>query len=269
MAASPPAPAVPHGVLLQVAYRGTSFAGFAIQKEARTIEGELRGAIAALDPSASTTRGVSRTDAGVHAEAQRVAFDTTVPIPARGWVLALNKHLPEEIAVRNARLVEAGYNPRFASAWKRYRYRLLLDKVRDPALWDRTWRVGWDMALDRASSECQALLGTHDFAAFRSAGDERDNTVRDIRALRVEKDPHDPRLLSVVVEGSAFLYNMVRIVVGTLVDVARGHLPPGATARALASKDRRDLGQTAPPEGLCLEHVELVLPQGVGEPWPG
>jgi len=257
------------GVLLQVAYRGAPFSGFAIQKEARTVEGELRGAIAALDPKASTTRGVSRTDAGVHAESQQVAFDTRVPIPARGWVLALNKHLPEEISVRRARSVEAGFNPRFASLWKRYRYRILLDKVRDPAHADRTWRVGWDVALDRARAECETVLGTHDFAAFRSAGDERENTVRDIRSLQIETDAHDPRLVSVAIEGSAFMYNMVRIVVGTLIDVARGHLPPGAFARALASKDRRDLGQTAPPEGLCLEHVELTLPEGAGEPWPG
>ena len=257
------------GVLLQVAYRGAPFSGYAIQKDARTVEGELRGAIAALDPAASTTRGVSRTDAGVHAEAQQVAFDTVLPIPARGWVLALNKHLPEEIAVRRARPVSAGFNPRFASQWKRYRYRILLDKVRDPAHAARTWRVGWDVAFDLARAECEVVLGTHDFAAFRSAGDERENTVRDIRSLDIGTDAHDPRLVSVAIEGSAFMYNMVRIVVGTLVDVARGHLPPGAFARALASKDRRDLGQTAPPEGLCLEHVELTLPEGAGEPWPG
>lgn len=257
------------GVLLEVAYRGTPFAGFAIQKEARTVEGELRGAIAALDPRASTTRGVSRTDAGVHAEAQRVAFDTTLPIPARGWVLALNKNLPDEIAVRRARAVDVGYNPRFASSWKRYRYRLLFDKVRDPAHWDRAWRVGWELSLELARAECASILGTHDFAAFRSAGDERENTERTIRSLVIEADARDPRLYSVAIEGSAFLYNMVRIVVGSLVDVARGHLAPGAFAKALASKDRRDLGQTAPPEGLCLEHVELELPSGAGEPWPG
>ena len=257
------------GVLLDVAYRGTTFSGFAIQKEARTVEGELRGAILAVDPRASTTRGVSRPDAGVHAEDQKVAFDARLPVPPRGWVLALNKHLPDTLAVRAARTVSPGYNPRFSSLWKRYRYRLLLDKVRDPAFADRSWRVGWDVSLEAMRAECEAVLGTHDFAAFRSAGDEREVTVRDVRRLEIEVDPRDPRQVTIAIEGSAFLYNMVRIVVGTLVDVGRGHLSPGAFARALASLDRRDLGQTAPPEGLCLEHVELALPEGASAPWPG
>ncbi len=256
-------------MLLQVAYRGTPFSGFAWQKDARTVDGELRGAIAELDPKASLPRGVSRTDAGVHAECQLVGFDTTMPLPARGWVLALNRHLPDEIAVRRARQVPVGYNPRFASLWKRYRYRVLLDKVRDPSLADRSWRVGWEMDLAKAKAECSAVLGTHDFAAFRSAGDERENTERTLHRFELVEAPGgDPRVFEVVVEGSAFLYNMVRILVGTLVDVGRGHLEPGAFARALETLDRAMLGQTAPPQGLCLEHVECNLPEGSGEPWP-
>jgi len=257
------------GVLLDVAYRGGPFSGFVVQRDTRTVEGELRGAIRALDPRASLTRGVSRTDAGVHAAAQKVAFDASVIIPPRGWVLGLNQHLPQEIAVRGARAVPLDFQPRFSSAWKRYRYTLLLDRVRDPRHDDRAWRIGWEMSLSKMRAACTEIVGTHDFAAFRGARDERENTVRHVRSLVVEQDAADPRIVSVAIEGDAFMYNMVRIVVGTLVDVARGHLAEGTFSRALVSKDRRDLGQTAPPEGLCLEHVELVLPEGSGEPWPG
>src|SRR5579859_4521835 len=123
-----------YGVLLTVAYDGTDFHGWAAQKAERTVEETLRGAILALDPLAGAPRGMSRTDAGVHAEAQMAAFDASLEIPARGWVLALNQHLPEDAAVRSARSVAPGYNPRLSAKVKRYTYRLLLDRVRHPLL---------------------------------------------------------------------------------------------------------------------------------------
>ena len=139
-----------YGVLLQVAYEGTSFNGWAAQKQGeRTIEDTLAGAIHALDPRATPPRGTSRTDAGVHAEAQMAAFDSTLDIPARGWVLAINQHLPDDVAVRSARKVPQGYHPRFSNRGKRYRYRLLLDRVRDPHSRMRAWRIGWPLDLDR------------------------------------------------------------------------------------------------------------------------
>lgn len=121
-----------------------------------------------------------------------------------------------------------------------------------------------DMALMR--EEARSIVGTHDFAAFRSAGDERAVTVRTIH--NVEIDQISERQWSITVEGSAFLYNMVRILVGTLVDVSRGHLEPGAIARALAGKDRTLAGQTAPPHGLMLASIDLDMPESAGERWP-
>lgn len=256
-----------NGVLLEVAYDGTAFAGWATQPDARTVEGVVRGAILAMDPRAKGPRGTSRTDAGVHAEGQRVAFDTTLEIPARGWVLALNQHLPEDVAVRSARAVPPAYAPRFSNKKKRYRYELVLDKVRDPMLRERAWRIGYDMDMSAMAREARAIVGTHDFAAFRSSGDERDVTVRTIHSVAVAPLA-DPRRWTVTFEGTAFLYNMVRILVGTLVDVARGRLEEGAIARALGSKSRGDAGQTAPPHGLFLESIELDLPPDAGEPWP-
>lgn len=256
-----------NGVLVEIAYDGTAFSGWAAQRDTRTVEDAIRGAILAIDPKASGPRGTSRTDAGVHAEGQMAAFDASLDIPPRGWVLALNQHLPDDVAVRSARHVPAGFAPRFASKKKRYRYEILLDKVRDPLLRDRAWRIGYDMDMQRLERESKSIVGTHDFAAFRSAGDERDVTVRTIEDVTVTRGL-DPRRWAIAIEGSAFLYNMVRILVGTLCDVARGHLEEGTIARALASKKRGDAGQTAPAHGLVLQHIDLALPEGAGEPWP-
>ena len=258
------------GVLLTVAYDGGPFAGFVVQPGQRTVAGELLGAVRTLDPAVRELRGASRTDAGVHAHGQRVAFDTAKTIPPRGWVLALTRHLPKEIAVRRAAFVAEGFTPRFVSLGKRYRYLLLRDPVRDPFLEGRVWRapgIAGDEPLALAQREAALAVGTHDFRAFRSADDPRTNTVRTLRAVTVSVDPSDPRVVRVDVEGDAFMHNMVRILVGTLVDVARGTLPPGAITRALASGDRRDAGITAPGLGLYLE--EVFLPDEGSDGWPG
>jgi tRNA pseudouridine38-40 synthase len=257
---------VTHGVLLRIAYDGTLFHGWAAQHGARTVEETLRGAVLAMDPRASGLRGASRTDAGVHAEGQLVAFDAARDIPPRGWTLGLNQHLPEDVAARSARSVPAGFSPRFAARGKRYRYRVLVDDVRDPGWRTRAWRVP-TVDVDAMAREAEAAHGTHDFAAFRASGDPRTNTVRTLTRVAVERDA-DRRLLSAVVEGNAFLYNMVRILVGTMVDVGRGRLAPGAVSRALDARDRRIAGTTAPAHGLVLEHVDVALPEGTGEPWP-
>jgi tRNA pseudouridine38-40 synthase len=122
------------------------------------------------------------------------------------------------------------------------------------------------MDMARMEREAKAIVGTHDFVAFRSAGDERAVTVRTIHSVEVTRNDH--RRWSITIEGSAFLYNMVRILVGTLVDVARGHLEEGAITRALEGKDRGLAGQTAPAHGLTLASIDLALPEGAGERWP-
>lgn len=230
------------------------------------MHGELTRAVRALDPDASTLRGASRTDSGVHARGQVVAFDPSRTIPCKGWVLGVNAALGSDVAVRSAREVEPGFEPRAKSRGKRYRYVLMIDRVRDPLIDTRAWRV--DPPFDRAlvETETRALLGTHDFRAFRSSADARTETVRTLSRVDLVNGP-DPRLLDVVVEGSAFLHNMVRIIVGTLVDIGRGRLRPGAVARALGSGDRSDLGMTAPAHGLFLDEVFLdVEPSGAA--WP-
>ncbi len=259
----------PRGILLSIAYDGRRFAGFARQRDQRTIAGELLGALQQVDPTIREVRGVSRTDAGVHAWDQRVAFDPTLSIPLRGWALGLARHLPEEIAIRRAWLVEPGFVPRFASLRKRYRYRVLFDERRNPFLEGRAWRIPHTLneeTLGLVRGECEAVIGTHDFAAFRSAADERENTTRTLFAVAPARDAEDPHSLWITFEGDAFLHNMVRILVGTFVDVGRGRKPPGSAARALATKDRREAGITAPAEGLMLERVWLR--EEGQSPWP-
>jgi tRNA pseudouridine38-40 synthase len=254
------------GVLLEVAYDGTAFHGWAAQKGARTVEEVLRGAVVAIDPRVGRLRGASRTDAGVHAEGQLVAFDTSRDVPARGWVLGLNQHLPEDVAVRAAQPVPPAYAPRFAAQSKRYRYRVLVDPVRAPHWRSRAWRVS-ELDVPMLEREARCALGTHDFASFRASGDRRTNTVRTLTRVEVEHDA-GPRVVAVVVEGNAFLHNMVRILVGTMVDVARRRREPGAIARALDARDRGAAGTTAPAHGLVLERIDVDLPEGAGERWP-
>jgi tRNA pseudouridine38-40 synthase len=254
------------GVLLWLAYDGTEFSGMAKQTNGRTVAGELEGAIRTMDPRASAVRNVSRTDRGVHALDQVVAFDTKKDISARGWLLGLTGHLPASIAIVRAASVPAGFEPRGHVVHKTYRYRILQSKVRDPFLDNSAWRIEQRLNLDLMRAEANDLVGTHDFAAFRGAQDQRPETNRTIFHATLQPDPADRRILWIEINGNKFLYHMVRIIVGTLVDVGRGRTNPGAVRTALASLNRNDLGMTAPPQGLFLSHIQLDEP--VADAWP-
>jgi tRNA pseudouridine38-40 synthase len=249
----------PHtfGVLLTVAYDGTGFAGFARQKNARTVAGEMDGAVRAIDPRASLVRVCSRTDAGVHARGQRVAFDTSKDLETRGWALALLQHLPPEIAVVRVARIEVGFEPSRRALRKTYRYVILESVVPDPFWEHRAWRVRDRLNHAVMRAEAHSLLGEHDFRAFRGSADERDETVRTILRADLQHAADDPRAFQLTVTGNRFLYRMMRIICGTLVDVGRERILPGACTRAMQSGVRTDLGITAPPDGLYLQHVDL------------
>jgi tRNA pseudouridine38-40 synthase len=255
-------------VLLTVAYDGTPFHGFASQPHARTVAGELLQAVRSMDAGVQSVRGASRTDAGVHARGQLVAFDTAQSISPRGWALGLSSRLPPQIAVRRAALAEVGLQPRAHAIAKHYRYLLCVDCCRDPFLDSFAWRLAPALDLDLARSEARSLIGTHDFAAFRSSADTRDSTVRTLHDVSIGRvDPSAP-VVAIDVRGTAFLHNMVRIIVGSLVQIARGTLKPGTFNRALESLRRSDLGMTAPARGLCLESVLLDPSLQLAEVWP-
>jgi tRNA pseudouridine38-40 synthase len=254
------------GVLLVVAYDGHEFSGWAPQANARTVGGELQGAINAIDPYATRLRAASRTDAGVHARAQLSSFDTSRNIDPRGWALALAQHLPPAVVVVGVAPVPKGYDPRAHVHCKCYRYLVLRSPIADPFLARRAWRVGYRLNQQKMERELRLVVGRHDFAAFRSAADTRTDTVRQILRAQVRNSGSDPRCLEMEIEGDRFLHNMVRIVVGTIIDVGRGQLAEGAVLRAISSGNRADLGMTAPPDGLYLERVELTSP--VYQVWP-
>jgi len=255
------------GVLLTVAYDGTGFAGFARQPNARTIAGELDGAVRAVAPRASLVRGASRTDAGVHARGQRVAFDVDRELPARAWVHTLNRELPDAICVRRAAAIAPGFEPRFAASMKTYRYVILESRVPSPFEQGRAWRVTYRLNHELMREAAAPLVGEHDFRAFRAAEDQRENTVRRIVRIEVRtRSSDDGELAEVLVEGNRFLHRMVRIVVGSLVDVGCGRLAPTALANALVTKNRGELGRTAPPVGLYLDSI--VLGDDGRDAWP-
>jgi tRNA pseudouridine38-40 synthase len=254
------------GILLTVAYDGRPFAGFARQPNQRTVAGELDGAVRAIDPHASLVRGASRTDAGVHAHGQVVAFDTERTIPPRGWAHALSHHLPDEISVVAAANVPVNFEPRHHALNKTYRYVFLQSSVRDPFLEGRAWRVAERLNHEAMDAMARTLLGTHDFRAFRSSNDERTDTVRTIVRARVRTARSDARAVELEVTGDRFLHRMMRIISGTLRDVALGRRSAQAFCQAFVTGARGDLGPTAPPHGLYLVRIELD--QARHSAWP-
>lgn len=255
-------------MLLTVSYDGALFSGFVRQSNARTVQQVLDGAVRAVDPVASPTRCTSRTDAGVHAQAHPVAFDTEAGISSRGWVLGLLQHLPEDVGIVRAEHVPRGYDPRRHARSKTYRYVILRSPVRDPLLVGRAWRVGYKLNLGLMHDAAAMLAGRHDFAAFRGSSDTRTDTVRHLFRVEVRTARSDPRLCEIEISGDGFLYNMVRIVAGTLVDIGRGRLKKQAFTSAFASGSRAELGVTAPAEGLYLAGVELATRGSAGWPEP-
>jgi tRNA pseudouridine38-40 synthase len=244
-------------VLLRIAYDGQNYSGLAVQDNATTIAGILHAAIQTMDPEASTLRVCSRTDAGVHARGQYVCFDTNRQISMRGWLLGLTGELPPDIAILSAARISPGFVPRKHALSKTYRYCVLQGTIRDPFWEGRSWRVFDRLNHTLMRQEAADLLGTHDFRAFRGRSDFRTNTLRSITGVAVQRAAHHDRLLEITVTGNAFLYHMVRIIAGTLVDVGRGRVSPGAVRRALANSERTTLGMTAPAAGLFLHEIEL------------
>lgn len=256
-------------ILLGLAYDGAPWSGIAPQANAPTVGDELLAALARFDPTIAKLKIASRTDAGVHARAQRVAFDTDKRVASRGWVLGLNQHLPPSIVVRWASRVPHGFNPRFETQGKRYRYLVACEPVADPLLAGRAWHVhdlDPSQAIPSVERELRSALGTHDFTSFASARDPREHRERTLTRIEVQRRAPGSPLVVIDIEGDHFLHNMVRILVGTAVDVARGKRPQGTVAEALAERDRRSAGVTAPPDGLYLEAI-ILTSEGT-ERWP-
>ena len=245
-------------IRLLVRYDGTGLSGWQRQRGVPTVQEHLEIAASTIACEPITMRASGRTDAGVHALAQVVSFRTTARIPEKGWKFGLTSKLPPQVSVLEARVAADDFDPRRASAGKRYRYLLLASPVRDPLLRERVWHIWGDLDIARMQAEADALVGEHDFSAFRAADCDRVSTRRHIWRVAVIPRWHGHEgLVAVEVEGTAFLKNMVRIITGTLVDVGRARLPEGTVRARLADGDRTRSGMTAPAQGLYLDEVFL------------
>jgi tRNA pseudouridine38-40 synthase len=244
-------------IKLTLAYDGTAYAGWQFQAGQTSVQEVLETAIEKATGQKARIIGSGRTDAGVHALGQVAAFRTESRLSADVLRRALNVHLPQDVAVLEAAEEDQGFHPIRDARRKRYRYTICDGPVRDVFRRTTAWfcRVQLDaVAMHRAG---QALVGTYDFQSFQTEGSNRRSTVRTVLDLQVRRgEGPDRHVITVEIEADGFLYNMVRCIVGTLVQVGRGNRAEPWVAEVLAACDRRVAGPTAPAKGLCLLWVE-------------
>lgn len=240
-----------------VEYDGTNFCGLQFQKDVRTVAGELERVLSLLFAEPVKISAAGRTDAGVHASGQVISFRTGRTFARDRLALALNGNLPSDVCVRHAAVAEDGFSARFDALARTYEYRIVNRPMRS-ALERRfahhVHRPMDDELVRRAGAD---LIGEHDFVAFCALLPERGGTVRTIESLDVER--HGERVV-LRITGTGFLHRMVRIIVGTLVEIATGRRDPGDIPAILASRDRRRAGYTAPAAGLTLASVRYPTP---------
>jgi tRNA pseudouridine38-40 synthase len=252
-------------IRLVVSYDGTDFHGWQRQPNLPTIQECLETTVARLTGGAVHVWGSGRTDAGVHALNQVANFKTSSPIPCENLVKALNNLLPPTIRIKEAREVAEGFHARYDVRSKTYRYRILQAPVCSPFLWRFVCHHPFPLDHARMAEAARHFKGEHDFTSFAAtaadegAGGEKDpsgrETVRTVFSLRLFRRPRTA-LLVYEVTGNGFLHNMVRNMVGTLMEVGRGKLVPQDIPGILAARDRTLAGPTAPAQGLCLMKVE-------------
>lgn len=239
-------------LLVILRYDGRAFHGWQVQKNAVTVMETFQNALESVLGERPDVKGCSRTDAGVHAAMYGVSFHTQSGIPCKGLVRALNAALPPAAAAMDCREVEEDFHARYCARGKRYVYRIRNSELRDPFWEGLSYRFLPPIDERMLNAEAKAFIGTHDFASFQNAGTNVTDTVRTIFDCTVTRRGE---LVEFTVSGDGFLYNMVRIMAGTLLDISRGVLRPGCVPSVLAAKDRSAAGFTAPACGLMLDEV--------------
>ncbi len=243
---------VMRNIMLTISYDGSSYHGWQSQKNAHTVQDALENAILELTGVKPHITGCSRTDTGVHAKSFVCNFKTESKIPCEKFPLALNTKLPSDIVCHNACDVDAHFNSRFSAQKKCYTYLIQNSKFPDVFMLNRAWHFPYPLDIDEMKKAASAFLGTHDFYGFAASGFTVKTTVRTIYSLDVEKSSD---LIKITVIGNGFLYNMVRIIAGTLAHVGCGKINALDMEDIIASRDRRRAGITAPPCGLYLTEV--------------
>ena len=241
-------------IKLTVAYDGCNYSGWQIQPNASTIEQVLDNAINKVTGEKVHVIGASRTDAGVHGLGNVAVFDTVSGIPGDRWAYAITPHLPEDVSVVESREVSPEFHPRHCNTVKTYEYRILNTRFPIPQFRNYSWHVKEPLDVNAMQSAAQRLVGEHDFKSFCAIGAQVKTTVRTIYACDVEKEGD---IITIRVTGNGFLYNMVRIIAGTLVQVGGGAIEPEAVKEILAKKDRSAAGPTAPAHGLTMMGIEF------------
>lgn len=242
-------------VKLVVAYEGTNYCGWQIQPNGITIEQVLNETLSSLLGEEITVTGASRTDAGVHSMGNVAVFETHTKMPAEKISFALNQRLPEDIVVQESCQVPEDFHPRFSKSRKTYEYRILNCRFRQPLERRTSYFYHYPLDVSAMQKAAAYLVGEHDFTSFASVHAQTNTYVRMIYALDVVREGD---MIRIRVQGNGFLYNMVRIIAGTLIQVGAGIKKPEDMESILAGKDRELAGPTAPAHGLTMIGLEYL-----------
>lgn len=239
-------------IRLTVAYDGTNYCGWQVQPNAVTIEGELNRALCDLLKEEIKVIGASRTDSGVHAYGNVAVFDSNTRIPAEKISYALNQRLPQDIRIQKSEEVPLDFHPRHCKCSKTYEYKILNAEFEVPTERLYSYFVYKELNLENMKRAAEYLVGEHDFKSFCSTATQTETTVRTIYFIKIEKREN---MIHILINGNGFLYNMVRIIVGTLVQVGLGLYEVERVKEMLDACDRTVAGPTAPAHGLRLNEI--------------
>ena len=242
-------------VLLCVSYDGTGYSGWQFQENKLTIEGELNKALSLLHSEEIKVIGASRTDAGVHSLSSMAVYDTNAKMPGEKVSFALNTRLPESIRIVWSKEVALDFHPRHCDTLKTYEYLIYNDEFMPPVKRLYSYQVNKELDVEKMRKAAGFLVGEHDFKSFASVNTTAETTVRNIMDISIKKEGKE---ISILVTGNGFLYNMVRIIAGTLIEVGLGRRKPEDLEKMLKAKDRRQAGPTAPAKGLTLKEFKFL-----------
>ncbi len=240
---------------LIVAYDGTNYCGWQTQPNGITIQGELNRCLSELLGTEVETIGASRTDAGVHAMGNVAVFDTDSRIPGEKFSFALNQRLPEDIRIQLSEEVEPDFHPRYCDSEKTYEYRILNRTFPVPTERLYSYFYHYPLDIDKMKEATSYLIGQHDFASFCGAKAQVKSTIRIVTGIEIWRDQD---MITIQVSGRGFLYNMVRIISGTLIEIGAGQYPPERMKEILEARNREAAGPTAPACGLTLMGIQFL-----------
>ena len=241
-----------NNIKITLEYDGTNYYGWQKQKGMKTIQGEIEEALFAVTKERCEVTGSSRTDAGVHAKGFVANFRTNSKVPPNRFREALNVKLPNDIVILKSEKVDDEFHARYYAKGKTYEYSILNDDVPSALMRNQVYHYKYDLDIDAMEVAAKQFIGTHDFAAFKTQGSSVKGTIRTIFEVKVEKTE---KIIKISVSGDGFLYNMVRIIVGTLINVGRGKTDSNSIVDIINKKDRTLAGDCVPPHGLLLKEV--------------